>query len=373
MKIIKKRIEKYFVSLSEKEETEIISIFEKRNIHIEKNEKISGEEIYKNVIESLANRKYDLLIADDLKNYLKLSYRYLKTSKVYYRTITRTNMDVVIEKLKMDGKEKYLHLPENEQESTWYQDWYGSENFQWLQNRSFDAIMNGVFKKISNHDKTPTLVISEYLQQIFPCDKIYVCEELKIIFLIDMHPFYGEKGVKDGIYTDYENSPLLKTNIKHYYPYTDKYRKKSLEELMYKNGLDGMNQESLLKLVENKKNINKLEILWYTSGRRFCNSPQNLQGMIEELENQKLSKILSTYIISPIDYIYTPFVIEIPQLSAEFLWGAGGCECIYGREHLIKVMPEKLEERLNAEGYITEYFTEKCQHYDYMSTNNNLK
>lgn len=337
-------------------------------IPLDISEKIDGRDTFKQIMEYLSNMQYEELISGRTLEYLKTVNRLRKLNLTVYRTVARTNVDVAITKLINQGKGKYTQIPEGQRESAWYKHWYGSNEYLKFQNKYFDAILNGYAKRNMGFEGEATMVKDDKLQYIFPCDQIYICEELKMIFLVDMVPVYGNKAIDDIVYGDFKNSPLFDYNIKHYSKDGSMYYKIGLDEKARSVGYSEMNQNALLSYIENKSNMEKLESWWYTCGRKYSNDIINLRQLILDIEDKDLSKILKSYVIYPVEYMYMPFVDITSEATHKFFWSQAGSECIYKFDNRYKSTTEELKERINSADYITDYLEiDKSKTYDYYS------
>ncbi len=180
---------------------------------------------------------------------------------------------------------------------------------------------------------------------------------MKIIFLMEMVPVYGDKELEVTLYGDYELSPYFNGKFQTNEPILKAKYKRYTDKLVKKLGYEEMNQEALLKYIEKEKRTINLDGKWAAYGRKYSSFPSGrISQMMKEMSNTEIGEILNTYIISPVEYMYKPFINPPIQSAKKFNNSLAGNYCGYDNKHRISSTKEELEARLNSSGYVTDYY-----------------
>lgn len=199
-------------------------------------------------------------------------------------------------------------------------------------------------------------------------DHYFVCEEMKIIIMIEMMPVYSKKEMDVTLYADFENSPYF--NEKYITEDADLKAEywASLNKLAKKVGHKEMNQKALLNFMEKGRHYNTLSVRWDMYGSRHSTDKYgSITHHLKTMEDRELSEILSSYIICPVDFMYKPFYNYVDTMFHKFNTSTpGGNHCEFNQNQALMGSKKEFEERLNSSGYITDYFgIDKTKIYDY--------
>lgn len=370
MKILNNIMESVLIKARHKVTSDRSDLLEEREIYINLDD-INGYGIdgTKRVMEFLGEESYDKIKQGSSIRYLFLARRMLNMSKYAYDFLTTSETELFLDQLLDKGIEPYLKYPEAEREKRWYKDWYMSPIFLKLQNLGLDYILNDWYKENLKFKGTATLVEIPELEQVFNgMDHYFVCEEMKIIIMIEMMPVYSKKEMDVTLYADFENSPYF--NDKYI---TDDAKLKAeywedLNKMAKKVGQKEMNQKALLNYIEKRKKYEKIEIRWDLRGAKHSTRRQgSLSHQLKTMEDRELAEILSSYIICPVELMYKPFYNYVDTMFHKFNTSTpAGNHCEFNQNQTLMGSKKEFEERLNSSGYITDYFgTDKTKIYDY--------
>lgn len=304
--------------------------------------------------------KYEELINHPWK-YFKAFRKIFKVASNVIRMIEISPLELWLKQLREEGEAPYLQYPEAEREARWYNDWFLSKSFSHFIDIGYDYVINEWFSVRLNYGRRGTMVeIPELKAHFSSGDLIYVCEEMKILIIVEMIPIYGgDRDIDVVVAADYNNSPFFNEKYLTDNEEMKKFYFRQINKKAKKKGFSEINQDALLKIMENEKNAGKIETIWRLYGRKLSQKTHlsgGIDDIINKVEDEKLKNILGTYIICPAEYMYKPFV-ELEEFPAkQLIFSSTASECLYNIDHVMGSTREELEERLNASEYLTEYY-----------------
>lgn len=369
MRFINKKIEDFTKKVSEEQEVKAIETAKEENYKFDESIRGYRFEGQKTLMEFYSGKSYDELYNGSSIVYLWNWHKADKANEYLRNQLTLNASELVIQEMEKVGKAEYEHLPEEEREQAWYQDWYGSKQFTKFLNTGFSYTINEYYKKRTDYEGETTLIEIPDLKEVFSkTDRIFVCEELKVIILIQMVPIYGTKDIDTTLNADYKLSPY----------FDEKYMKEDLEgkerylrsinRRMKINIDENLSEIKVLKHISKQKNDNKIgyRSAWNLRGREYSDNRYGMTKTLNEIESEELKKILKTYVIIPGEYMYKPFINENDLSVKKYNVSAAGAHCAYKHSHVMGSTREELQKRLDKAGYVTDYYNiDRSNTYDF--------
>ncbi|MFV0499022.1 MAG: hypothetical protein ACK5NF_03195 [Bacilli bacterium] len=262
---------------------------------------------WKDYIELFSGLSIEEVLEKNIFYYLSIRHKVVNTETIYSGYLLYTVDDMIIEQDQEKVKPLYERYPEEEGIKLWLEDrWNDPEEksyFNLNSKRSIWETYKKLFKYKGNYKVHEIKDTNSFLNEAY---KVFVCEELRIIYYFELCELKTTKGMLTTLYADFENSPLFDDKFlttdekqkKRYYKNLDKFAKSV--------GYERMDQEALVEFIKIKKKAtyklnNEFRHLGYKFGR------ENVWKFLELNMEPELFELCKTYTIFSNPYYFKKF------------------------------------------------------------------
>ncbi len=262
---------------------------------------------YTRTLEFLSNKSIDEIVHKNIFYYLYLRHQCLRKNHLVMSFLIYTVDEAAVKYNQEKCEPLYLEYPPAERVTRWFDDaWHGSDELSAFNLDMKLGLWEHYKKQFKYKGEYKVYEIKNH-NNFFPeAYKMFVCEELRILYFIEPYELKTQKALMTTLYCDFENSPffdesILTDNIQNKERYNE-----GLKELSLSVGYEEMNQETLLTLIEyDAEAKEKLNFIFGQYGYKW--GAKNIWKMMEENLEPTLFETCKTYTVVAHPYYYKRF------------------------------------------------------------------
>lgn len=262
---------------------------------------------YKDILRYISGLTFEEIEEKSIFHYIYYRLKFFKMNSEVTGYRFYTFDDLAVEHYQTIYRPQYRQFPEEESINRWLKDRWEDPLQYSIFCLDFKNNILEIYKEKFNYKGDYKVYEIKEHSNFFPeAYKIFVCEELRILHVIEAYELKTTKGISSTLYCDFENSPFFDESQM---TKDEKKRVKYQEDLQKKAkrvGYEEMNQEALLAYVDKKKeNAKKLEDDFKYNVYKWGNG--QIWDTIDQYPDKQLNEILKTYTIMANPYLYKRF------------------------------------------------------------------
>lgn len=260
------------------------------------------------IFEFIANDSIENIKAGSLFNYYRLRQKLFQIKNDEYLGFMIHGLEAeAIEYNQAKQIPLYQEYSKDEALSMWLEDRWNDpmrkSKFNLNSKNSIWETYKKQFKYKGDYKVYEIKDTSKFLKDAY---KVFVCEELRIIYFFELCELKTTKGMFPTMYCDFENSPFFDEKYLTTNPQTRKEYNRKLKKMAKSVGYEEMNQEALLKIMKTKKNaVDKIFTAFRFDGYKWAR--RSVWHFMEQEMPSELYEICKTYTVFSNPYYFKAF------------------------------------------------------------------